>query len=90
MLIYIIHVYSLFHAFYHFTLLANIPEKGERYHTVIFHFLYSKQYNGLFNLDPPLKSTAPFAPKLPKPILLWKWLLPLYFVIRFLSLMINL
>jgi hypothetical protein len=35
-----------------------------KYYHVIFHFLLRNSYNELFNLDPPLKSTAPFGAKI--------------------------
>jgi hypothetical protein len=48
-------------------------------HVVIFHFLFRNKNNVRIH---PSKAPIHLAPKLPEPILFWKWLHPLYFSIR--------
>jgi hypothetical protein len=36
---------------------ANTPKQGERYHAVIFHFIFKLGIKGFHNPDPPRKRT---------------------------------
>jgi hypothetical protein len=45
--------YFSFHLYLLKVYFANIPKQGERYHAVIFHFIFELEIMGFHNPDPP-------------------------------------